>query len=59
MSTQSKPSRSASGEPKKLSISETHAMAPICAEFVKEMREVFGEVHVRMVSEGDFQFDKR
>ena len=34
-------------------------MAPICAEFVKEMREVFGEVHVRMVSEGDFHFDKR
>lgn len=43
----------------KRSISETHAMAPICAEFVKQMREVFGDqVQVLMVSEGELYFDK-
>ena len=34
-------------------------MAPISAEFVKEMREVFGEVDVLMVNEGELHFDKR
>jgi hypothetical protein len=61
MSTQSKSSKSASHRTTsiKRSISETHAMAPISAEFVKQMREVFGEVHVLMVSEGELHFDKR
>jgi hypothetical protein len=32
-----------------------HAKAPICAAFVKEMRELFGEVRVLYVKEGSFQ----
>jgi hypothetical protein len=32
-----------------------HERAPICAAFVKEMREVFGEVKVLWVKEGDFE----
>jgi hypothetical protein len=32
-----------------------HALAPICAAWVKEMREVFGEVKVLYVKEGDFE----
>lgn len=34
--------------------------APICAAFVKEMREVFGEdVKVLYVKEGDFELGER
>jgi hypothetical protein len=33
-----------------------HKLAPICAAWVKEMREVFGEdVKVLYVKEGDFE----
>lgn len=32
-----------------------HAKAPECAAFVKSMREVFGEVSVLWVKEGDFE----
>lgn len=34
-----------------------HERAPICAAFVKEMREVFGadQVNVLWVKEGDFE----
>jgi hypothetical protein len=34
---------------------DNHARAPICAAWVKEMREVFGEVKVLYVKEGDFE----
>jgi hypothetical protein len=34
-------------------------MAPWAAGIVKELREVFGEVEVLMVSEGELHFDKR
>lgn len=35
--------------------------APICAAFVKEMREVFGEDQVKVlyVKEGDFELGER
>jgi hypothetical protein len=36
-----------------------HALAPICGQFVTEMREVFGDVYVLMVNEGTVNFDKR
>lgn len=37
-----------------------HEKAPICAAFVKEMREVFGEdVAVTWVKEGDFEIGQR
>jgi hypothetical protein len=32
-----------------------HAKAPVCAEFVEQMREVFGEVKVLYVKEGNFE----
>jgi hypothetical protein len=32
-----------------------HKLAPICAAWVKEMREVFGEVKVLYVKEGDLE----
>jgi hypothetical protein len=32
-----------------------HALAPICAAWVKEMREVFGDVKVLYVKEGDLE----
>jgi hypothetical protein len=35
--------------------SDNHAKAPICAAFVKEMREVFGDVRVLYVREGEFE----
>jgi hypothetical protein len=36
--------------------SDNHKLAPICAAWVKEMREVFGEdVKVLYVKEGDFE----
>jgi hypothetical protein len=35
--------------------SSNHAKAPICAEFVEELRELFGEVRVLYVKEGDFE----
>ena len=36
--------------------SDNHLKAPICAEFVKQMREVFGEdVKVLYVEEGDLK----
>ena len=47
---------------KKLSISEAHALAPLCAEFVKKMRQAFGEenVSVLYVEEvGKVVLDKR
>ena len=45
----------------KLSISEAHALAPNCAEFVKKMRQAFGpEVLVLYVEEnGRVLLDKR
>lgn len=36
-----------------------HERAPQCAEFVKHMREVFGDVKVLYVKEGDFEIGKR
>lgn len=38
-----------------------HKKAPLCARFVEEMREVFGEenVIVLYVKEGDFELDRR
>jgi len=39
-----------------MQVSETsrnHEGAPLCAAFVKEMREVFGEVKVLSVKEGN------
>jgi predicted Mrr-cat superfamily restriction endonuclease len=37
-----------------------HEKAPICAEFVKQMREVFGDDQVKViwVKEGDFEMGK-
>lgn len=35
------------------STSSNHAKAPKCAAFVKNMREVFGDVEVLWVSEGE------
>ena len=43
---------------KRPSISENHAKAPICAKFVEEMREVFGEVVVLYVRENGFLLDR-
>ena len=40
---------------KKNSRSENHQKAPICAEFVRQMREVFGDVKVLWIREGDFE----
>lgn len=40
---------------KKLSVSEAHAMAPKSAEFVKAMREAFGEIKVTYVSENGLE----
>jgi hypothetical protein len=36
-----------------------HALAPICAAWVKEMRELFGDVKVLYVKEGDFEMELR
>jgi hypothetical protein len=36
-----------------------HALAPICAAWVKEMRELFGEVKVLYVKEGDLEIGER
>lgn len=46
---------------KKPSISDLHARAPKCAEFVKAMRSEFGEDQVRVlyVKEGDLELGKR
>lgn len=45
---------------KKLSVSEAHALAPVCAEFVKQMRAAFGEIEVLYVEEnGRVLIDKR
>lgn len=38
----------------KNSRSENQEKAPVCAAFVREMREVFGEVKVLWVREGEF-----
>jgi hypothetical protein len=39
-----------------MSRDDNHARAPICAAWVKEMRELFGEdVKVLYVKEGDFE----
>jgi hypothetical protein len=35
--------------------SDNHKLAPICAAWVKEMREVFGDVKVLYVKEGGFE----
>ena len=35
--------------------SSNHAKAPMCAAFVEQMRDVFGEVKVLWVKEGDFE----
>lgn len=35
--------------------SSNRAQAPQCAEFVDQMREVFGDVKVLYVEEGDFK----
>lgn len=44
-----------------MSPSDYHAKAPLCAAFVKAMREAFGEdqVKVLMVSEGEVQLGQR
>jgi len=39
--------------------SDNHAKAPICAEFVKQMREVFGDVTVLYVKEGEVELRSR
>jgi hypothetical protein len=44
---------------RRLSISEAHAKAPWSAGIVRELREVFGDVEVLMVNEGEIIFDKR
>jgi hypothetical protein len=36
-----------------------HARAPICAAWVKEMRELFGEVKVLYVKEGSVEIGER
>jgi hypothetical protein len=41
------------------STSENQAKAPICAEFVKLMREVFGEVKVLYVEENDVKIGEK
>jgi hypothetical protein len=38
-----------------MSRDDNHARAPICAAWVKEMRELFGDVKVLYVKEGDFE----
>jgi hypothetical protein len=38
--------------------SENQAKAPLCAAFVEGMREVFGEVTVLYVKEGDFELSE-
>jgi hypothetical protein len=40
-------------------ISKNHEKAPICAAWVKQMREVFGEVKVLWVREGDFRMGEK
>lgn len=35
--------------------SKNHEKAPLCAEFVRQMREVFGEVTVLYVKENDLE----
>ena len=41
-------------------ISKNHEKAPICAAFVKEMRDVFGaDVKVLWVKEGDFEVGEK
>ena len=42
-----------------MSRSENQAKAPICAAFVNEMREVFGEVKVLWVREGEFALGEK
>lgn len=44
-----------------MSKTSNHEKAPICAAFVKELRELFGEdqVKVLMVSEGEVQLGQR
>lgn len=36
-----------------------HDKAPICAAWVKEMRELFGDVKVLWVKEGDFEMGQK
>lgn len=43
---------------RRLSISEAHKRAPVCAAFVEALREVFGVVTVLYVKEGDFLLDR-
>ena len=47
---------------KRLSASEAHALAPLCAEFVKKMRQAFGEESVSVLyveEKGRVLLDKR
>lgn len=41
------------------STSSNHEKAPLCAEFVKQFREVFGEVKVLYVEEGDVKLGEK
>lgn len=38
--------------------SEVRAKAPICTAFASQMREVFGEVKLQRLKEGDFEMGK-
>ena len=41
------------------STSKNHEQAPLCAAFVKGMREVFGEVTVLYVKEGEVELGEK
>jgi hypothetical protein len=41
------------------STSKNHEKAPMCAEFVKAMREAFGQITVLYVEEGDVKLGER
>jgi hypothetical protein len=42
-----------------MSTSKNHALAPISAAFVKEFREIFGEIQVLYVRENGLEMGKR
>jgi hypothetical protein len=44
---------------KSQSTSKNHEKAPVCAAFVKDMREVFGEVTVLYVKEGTVELGEK
>ena len=46
-------------QPTKSKTTTNHEKAPLCAEFVKAMREAFGQITVLYVREGEVKIGKR